>query len=282
MSMAPSEPAADAAPAVEAKPVGPLAEYLDLAKTVIYALLIALVLRIVLFQPYTIPSASMEPALREGDYIIVSKYAYGWSRRSIPFSPPLFSGRVFAHQPKRGDVVVFAFPPDPSKDFIKRLIGLPGDTIQVKEGVVYVNGKATPEVKLSPEVSDTAFESPMQLDRFQESVGKHAFITYAQNREQPVENTGVFTVPQGCYFMMGDNRDNSLDSRFNSGVTDTCQAATPQPFMGASEPGVGFVPAENLEGRAEIILASWKHGSSIFKPWTWLNLNWGRLVHRIT
>ena len=279
--MAPSEPAADAAPAAEAKPVGPLAEYLDLAKTVIYALLIALVLRIVLFQPYTIPSASMEPALREGDYIIVSKYAYGWSRRSIPFSPPLFSGRVFAHQPKRGDVVVFAFPPDPSKDFIKRLIGLPGDTIQVKEGVVYVNGKATTETKLSPEVSDTAFDTPLQLDRYQQSVGKKSFNIYSQNREQPVENTGVFSVPQGCYFMMGDNRDNSLDSRFNSGVTTSCQTASVQPFMGASEPGVGFVPAENLEGRAEIILASWKHGSSIFKPWTWLNLNWGRLFHRI-
>ena len=279
--MAPSEPAADAAPAVEDKPAGPLAEYLDLAKTVIYALLIALVLRIVLFQPYTIPSASMEPALREGDYIIVSKYAYGWSRRSIPFSPPLFSGRVFAHQPKRGDVVVFAFPPDPSKDFIKRLIGLPGDTIQVKEGVVYVNGAATPAARLSPEVSDTAFDTPLQLDRFQESVSNKNFNVYSQNREQPVENTGVFTVPKDCYFMMGDNRDNSLDSRFNSDVTNTCQAATPQPFMGASEPGVGFVPAENLEGRAEIILASWKHGSSIFKPWTWLNLNWGRLFHRI-
>jgi signal peptidase I len=282
MSMAPSDPVADTAPAAEVKPVGPLAEYLDLAKTVIYALLIALVLRIVLFQPYTIPSASMEPALREGDYIIVSKYAYGWSRRSIPFAPPLFHGRLFAHQPKRGDVVVFAFPPDPSKDFIKRLIGLPGDTIQVKEGVVFVNGKATPEVRLPPEVSDTAFDSPLQLDRFQESVGKHAFIVYSQNRQQPVENTGVFTVPQGCYFMMGDNRDNSLDSRFNSGVTDTCQTATPQPFLGASEPGVGFVPAENLEGRAEIILTSWRHGASLFKPWTWLNLNWGRLFHRIT
>jgi len=279
--MAPSEPAADAAPAVEAKPLGPLAEYLDLAKTVIYALLIALVLRIVLFQPYTIPSASMEPALREGDYIIVSKYAYGWSRRSIPFSPPLFTGRIFPHQPKRGDVVVFAFPPDPSKDFIKRLIGLPGDTIQVKQGVVFVNGKATPETKLSPEVSDTAFDTPLQLDRYQESVGKKTFITYSQNREQQVENTGVFTVPQGCYFMMGDNRDNSLDSRFDSGVTSSCKTASVQPFMGASEPGVGFVPAENLEGRAEIILASWKHGSSIFKPWTWLNLNWGRLVRRI-
>jgi signal peptidase I len=284
MSMAPSDPVAETAPAAAAaKPAHPLAEYFDLGRTVVYALLIALVLRVVLFQPYTIPSASMEPALREGDYIIVSKYAYGWSKRSIPFSPPLFSGRIFAHQPKRGDVVVFAFPPDPSKDFIKRLIGLPGDTIQVKEGLVYVNGKATTELKLTPEVSEAGFGSlPTQLDRYQESVGKHQFITYSQNRDQPVENTGVYTVPQGCYFMMGDNRDNSLDSRYASGVTSSCQAATPQPFLGADEPGVGFVPAENLEGRAEIILASWKRGSALYKPWTWLNLNWGRLFHRIT
>ena len=280
--MAPFDPVAETAPtAAEAKPVHPLAEYFDLGRTVVYALLIALVLRVVLFQPYTIPSASMEPALREGDYIIVSKYAYGWSRRSIPFSPPLFSGRVFAQQPKRGDVVVFAFPADPSKDFIKRLIGLPGDTIQIRQGLVYVNGQATPEVKLSPEVSDAAFGVPTELDRYQDSIGKHQVITYSRSREQSVENTGPFTVPDGCFFMMGDNRDNSLDSRYASGVTTSCQSATAQPFLGADEPGVGFVPAENLEGRAEIILASWKRGSALYKPWTWLNLNWGRLFRRI-
>ncbi len=275
--MAPSDTAAEA----EAKPANPLAEYIDLGRTVVYALLIALVLRILLFQPYTIPSASMEPALREGDYIIVSKFAYGWSRRSIPFAPPLFSGRLFAHQPHRGDVVVFAFPPDPSKDFIKRLIGLPGDTIQIREGRIYLNGQPVPETRLSPETSDSAFSIPMQLDRYQLQLTKHKFITYSQNREQPVENTGVYTLPPNCYFMMGDNRDNSLDSRYASGVTSSCQSAATQPFLGADEPGVGFVPAENLEGRAEIILASWKRGSSLFKPWTWLNLNWGRLFKPI-
>ncbi len=278
--MAPSDPAVDTAAAV--KPAHPMAEYVDLGRTVVYALLIALVLRVVLFQPYTIPSASMEPALREGDYIIVSKFAYGWSRRSIPFAPPLFNGRLFAHAPHRGDVVVFAFPADPSKDFIKRLIGLPGDSIQVKQGLVYVNGQAVPETRLTPETSDSAFSIPMQLDRYQDQLGKHKFITYAQNREQPVENTGVFNVPANCYFMMGDNRDNSLDSRYASGVTSSCQTSTPQPFLGADEAGVGFVPAENLEGRAEIILASWKRGSSLFEPWTWLNLNWGRLFKPIT
>ncbi len=280
--MASSDPADDAAPVVEEpKPVSPYAEYIELAKTVAYALLIALVLRIVLFQPYTIPSASMEPALKEGDYIIVSKYAYGWSRHSIPFSPPLFKGRIFFHQPKRGDVVVFSFPADTTKDFIKRLIGLPGDTIQVKHGVVYVNGTATPETPLSPEVSDSAFDSPMQLDRYEHATGgKKKYITYSRNRDDAVENTGVFTVPQGCYFMMGDNRDNSLDSRFSSGTAD-CPSTTVQPFLGASEAGVGFVPAEDLEGKAEIILVSWKRGASLVKPWTWLNLNWGRLFRPI-
>jgi signal peptidase I len=141
MSMAPSDTSAEPVmaadttePPVDAKPVHPLAEYIELGKTIAYALFIALVLRIVLFQPYTIPSASMEPTLREGDYIIVSKYAYGWSKHSIPFSPPLFKGRIFAHQPRRGDIVVFKLPNDNKTDFIKRLIALPGDTIQVKHG----------------------------------------------------------------------------------------------------------------------------------------------------
>ena len=259
---------------------GAVSEIVEIVKTVVYALLIALVLRVLFFQPFTIPSASMEPNLFEGDYIIVSKYAYGWSKRSIPFSPPLFNGRLFARQPKRGDVVVFAFPADPSKDFIKRLIGLPGDTIQIRQGAVYLNGKPVTENKLSPEMTETAFDGPAMLDRYQDTLGKHNFVTYSQSRDQAVENTGVFTIPQNCYFMMGDNRDNSLDSRFASG-TSTCQAGQPQPFIIASQPGVGFVPAENLEGRAEIILASWKHGASLFKPWTWLNLNWGRLFRPI-
>lgn len=282
--MAASDSTADAAPVeTDAKPVSPFAEYIELAKTVVYALLIALVLRIVLFQPFTIPSASMEPTMREGDYIIVSKYAYGWSRHSIPFSPPLFKGRVFAHEPARGDIIVFKLPRDGHTDFIKRLIGLPGDSIQLKHGVVFVNGKAIEEKQLSPEVSDTAFDnSPRQLDRFQETIGKKVFTTYSAGRDNEVENTGVFTVPQGCYFMMGDNRDNSLDSRFISGAS-SCQTASVQPFLNADQPGVGFVPAENLVGKAEIILFSWRHGASLFKPWTWfLNADLSRFFHPLT
>jgi signal peptidase I len=287
--MAPSDTSAEPVmaadttePPVDAKPVHPLAEYIELGKTIAYALFIALVLRIVLFQPYTIPSASMEPTLREGDYIIVSKYAYGWSKHSIPFSPPLFKGRIFAHQPRRGDIVVFKLPNDNKTDFIKRLIALPGDTIQVKHGTVWINGKATPEAALAPEVSETAFEAPRELARYQQDLGYKKFTTYSLSRDTDVENTGAFTVPQGCYFMMGDNRDNSLDSRFLSGAS-SCQSASAQPFLNAEQPGVGFVPAENLVGKAEIILFSWKHGASLFKPWTWfLNVELGRFFHPLT
>src|SRR5579872_5997782 len=120
-------------------------EMVEVGKTVFYALLIALVLRVLLFQPFTIPSASMEPTLLEGDYIIVSKYSYGFSKHSIPLSPPLFNGRIFFHAPQRGDVIVFKLPRDNKTDYIKRLIGLPGDHVQIKHGVVYINDKPIPQ-----------------------------------------------------------------------------------------------------------------------------------------
>ncbi len=282
--MASSDPTPETAAVAEeaVKPASPWSEYIDLGKTVIYALLIALVLRIVLFQPYTIPSASMEPTLREGDYIIVNKFAYGWSKNSIPFEPPLFKGRLFSHEPKRGDIIVFKLPTGTHPDFIKRLIALPGDTVQVKHGTVWINGKATTETALAPEVSNTAFPAPRQLDRYQQDLGYKKYTTYSLTRDNDVENTGVFTVPQGCYFMMGDNRDNSLDSRFYSGAP-TCQSAAAEPFINAEEPGVGFVPAENLVGKADLILVSWKQGASLFKPWTWLlNLDFRRFFRPLT
>src|SRR5579871_4858727 len=135
---------ADAKAARPAAKGGFVHETVEIVKTIVYALLIALALKIVIFQPYTIPSASMEPNLYEGDYIIVSKYSYGWSKHSIPFSPPLFSGRIFFHAPQRGDIIVFKLPRDAATartDYIKRLIGLPGDRIQVKQGLLYINDK---------------------------------------------------------------------------------------------------------------------------------------------
>jgi signal peptidase I len=260
-----SDPAQAASPAAESAPVKKKPnEAFELVKTIVYALLIALVLRVLLFQPFTIPSASMEPTLLEGDYIIVSKYAYGWSRHSIPFSPPILSGRIAERQPQRGDVVVFKLPRDGRTDYIKRLVGLPGDKIQVIQGQLNVNGKPVPRTEISPEVVESAFGAPRQVQRYTNTLGKHQFTTYSLDPGSEVENTAVYTVPAGNYFMMGDNRDNSVDSRY------------------PTEVGVGFVPAENLVGRAELILLSWREGASLFKPWTWfLDARIDRFARRI-
>jgi signal peptidase I len=242
--------AAEAAEAPEQQPAAH-EEWIEIGKTIVYALLIALVLRILLFQPFTIPSASMEPTLLTGDYIIVSKYSYGYSRHSIPFSPPIFKGRIFARTPARGDIIVFKLPRDGHTDYIKRLIGLPGDRVQVKHGVIFINDKPIdkqPDGKLtisSPYGSE-------QVDRYKETFpnGK-VHVGFSMDPSSDIENTGVFLVPAHHYFMMGDNRDNSLDSRV------------------PEEIGVGFVPEENLVGKAQIILLSWNEKAAIFKPWTW-------------
>ena len=228
-------------------------ETVEIIKTVVYALAIALVLRIFLFQPFTIPSASMEPNLLEGDYIIVSKYSYGYSHHSIPFSPPLFSGRIFDTKPSRGDIVVFKLPRDSRTDYIKRLIGMPGDRVQIREGVVFINGKPEPRTADGNVVLDMGDGMTQEAMRFRETNPEgRQYATYDFGPGRDVDNTGVYVVPEGEYFMMGDNRDNSLDSRY------------------PAEVGVGFVPAENLVGRARIILLSWNRGVSLFKPWTWL------------
>jgi len=255
---------------------GAVSELVEIAKTITFALLIALVLRVLLFQPYTIPSGSMEPNLYEGDYIIVSKYSYGYSKHSIPFSPPLFNGRIFFNPPRRGDIIVFKLPRDPKIDYIKRLIGLPGDHLQVKSGVVFINGKPLDRQQVAGGVTDMG-EGPIPVDRYREvNPEGRPYVTNSIPRNQAAENTGVYVVPPHCYFMMGDNRDNSLDSRFDPGMA--FQAVGPSncgwdPSVDAFVPdenGVGFVPEENLEGRAQIILLSWSKGASLFKPWTWV------------
>jgi signal peptidase I len=228
-------------------------EMVEVGKTVFYALLIALVLRVLLFQPFTIPSASMEPTLLEGDYIIVSKYSYGFSKHSIPLSPPIFNGRILFHAPARGDVIVFKLPRDNKTDYIKRLIGLPGDHIQIKKGMVFVNNRPIAQMPQGQTTIDLGgFMTKADVIREKMSNGK-SYLTYSVDATQPPENTDVFVVPEGNYFFMGDNRDNSLDSRFAK-----------------ENDGVGFVPAENLEGKAQIILLSWNKGASLFKPWTWV------------
>ncbi len=247
--------AAEAAPAKN--------ETWEVIKTVAVALLIALVLRVILFQPFTIPSASEEPNLYEGDYVFVTKFDYGWSRHSIPFSPPLFSGRIFDNPPKRGDIIVFKLPRDNRTDYIKRLIGVPGDRVQMKDGLLYLNGQLVPRVvkETVQETGGTSVVRPVQ--RVQETLpGGRTYMTNDFGTNYDLDNTPEFTVPDGYYFFMGDNRDNSADSRL------------------PPEIGVGMVPEENLVGRARVVLVSWSQGASLFKPWTWvLNLRPSRFGH---
>jgi signal peptidase I len=240
-------------------------EAFEIAKTIVYALLIALVLRIFLFQPFTIPSASMEPNLYEGDYIIVSKWDYGYSKHSIPFSPAIFKGRLFGHEPARGDIVVFKLPRDNKTDYIKRLIGLPGDTVQMLNNQLYVNGKVVPNVHVGkPEIMPPAETQYFNIEQYRETLpGGKVHLMQDFGPGGNLDNTALYTVPQGYYFMMGDNRDNSLDSRV------TMQAG-----------GVDYVPAENLVGRARVIMFSWHEGASLWKPWTWFTkLRLSRFFH---
>jgi len=226
-------------------------------KVIAQALILAMVIRTVFFQPFTIPSGSMMPTLLVGDYIFVNKFAYGYSRFSLPFSPNLFSGRIFESEPKRGDIVVFRFPPNPDVDYIKRLVGLPGDRIQVKEGVLYVNGTAVPRVPNGTFNSDYAQDPGQDVPVYRETLDNGvSFDTLDQSPVSRGDNTREFIVPEGHYFMMGDNRDNSLDSRFD----------------------VGFVPAENLVGRASVIFFSLGNDTSFREIWKWpTNMRWDRL-----
>ena len=241
-------------------------------KIVIQALILALVVRTLLFQPFNIPSGSMKSTLLVGDYLFVSKFSYGYSRYSLPlYNPDWFKGRLFGSEPKRGDVVVFRYPPDPSIDYIKRVVGLPGDRIQVKDDVLYINDKAVPRVAegtFTSDDSDTGgvgvqfsqgrYEQvPIFRETFDDGVN---FQTLDLTPTGEGDNTQVFTVPPKHYFMMGDNRDNSADSRFT----------------------VGYVPEENLVGRASFIIFSLSNQTSFLQIWKWpANLRYGRFFKGI-
>jgi signal peptidase I len=233
-------------------------ETVEIVKTIVFALLIAMVLRIFLFQPFTIPSASMEPNLYEGDYIVVSKWSYGYSKHSIPFSPPLFDGRIPAGTPERGDVVVFKLPRDNKTDFIKRVIGLPGDRVQMIANKLHINGQPVQDVVVSQSEMQDIF-GPRPITKIRETLpnGK-TFMTQDFGPGGDLDDTPVYEVPAGHYFMMGDNRDNSIDSRVD-------------PMN-----GVGLVPAENLVGKAQMILFSWEPGSSLWNPATWFRVRLDR------
>jgi signal peptidase I len=241
--------------------------FLELVKTVVYALLLAGVIRTLFFQPFWIPSGSMEPTLLIGDFLFVNKMAYGYSRHSCPFSICPIPGRILAREPKRGDVIVFKHPVN-GTDYIKRLIGLPGDRIQVRNGLLYINDQLVPQEPDGSFVSPYAPQGPMRsLPRCanhpaavgEECIRDLGVETLPNGRRHAVldiedgfgDNTPVFTVPADEFFFMGDNRDNSMDSRFPR-----------------SAGGVGFVPFENLVGRADRVIFS-SAGPSMLAFWTW-------------
>lgn len=227
----------------------------DNVKTIVYAVVIAVIIRTFLFEPFNIPSGSMIPTLLVGDYLFVAKYSYGFSHFSFPFSPDWFSGRVFGSVPHRGDVVVFRYPPDPSEDYIKRVIGLPGDHVQVREGQLYINGQLVPREPAGDYVTDED-GIHMVLRRYKEDLpgGVGHYILKATDQGD-MNNTNEYVVPTNELMVLGDNRDNSADSRF-----------------------WGYVPMENLVGKAEVLFFSINARDPWWEFWLWpFEIRWGRI-----
>ena len=250
----------DVTPATQ--PTSTRDDLIDTVRTVAVGLTAAVLIQTLAFQPFTIPTASMEPGLLIGDYLVVSKAAYGFSRASLPSNPPLPDGRLFGRLPERGDVVVFRRPSDPQDVWIKRVIGLPGDRVEVVGGQIIVNGASLPQRMLGPGLDLDQPGRPVQQVEERQADGR-AYITFDGGAGLAGDDRAPQTVPEGQLFVMGDNRDNSLDSRWSPDV------------------GVGLLPVINVIGKAEIVVASWQPGAAIWKPWTWFKIRSGRLMQKI-
>ncbi len=227
--------------------------FIDNIKTIFYALIIAVLIRSIIIQPFYIPSSSMEPNLLVGDRLFVSKYSFGYSRHSFPFSPPLFKGRVLSKIPKRGDVIVFKTPSDNRTDYIKRLIGLPGDKIKFIDGDLYINNNQILKTRLS--TSDTIYcgINVIPVNTFEEKLSNGKKYESVYRKNNTFQNSDEFIVPSKHYFFLGDNRDCSKDSRFLSSV--------------------GYVHEDNLVGKAQFIFFSSDYRiGSIFKFWKWTDI----------
>ena len=219
-------------------------------KTIFYALIIALIIRSFLFQPFYIPSSSMEPNLLVGDRLFVSKYSYGYSRHSLPFSPNFSNNRYFSKTPVRGDIIVFKTPADNRTDYIKRLIGLPGDTFQIIDGDFYLNDKKIQRIKINNTEKIYCGNKIINVNAYEETLPNNKKYLAVYRKEGTMLNTDKFIVPSNHYFFMGDNRDCSKDSR----------------FLGS----VGYVHFNNLVGRASLIFFSNdKQKGGFIKFWKW-------------
>ena len=237
--------------------------FFDFLKTIFYAVIIAVIFRSLFFEPYNIPSGSMLPNLLIGDYLFVSKYSYGYSRYSFPFGIiPLPKNRVFSSEPKRGDVAVFKLPSNTSINYIKRVMGLPGDKIQMKSGRLFINGSLVVQNNdgFYKHVIQNKFEQIYEKKKELLSNGK-TFSTLNLFNDATLDNTDVFFVPENHYFVMGDNRDNSLDSRANGGW---------------------FVPLENFVGKGNIIFFSITDDTRFWQFWKWpFNIRYNRIFKKI-
>jgi signal peptidase I len=246
-------------------PLEPEDEWSEMSKTALLAVLLALVIRTFLFEPFNIPSGSMYPSLLVGDYLFISKYSYGYSRHSFPFSAGGFDGRILEkHKPERGDVVVFRLPSDTSIDYIKRVIGLPGDTIQMINGQLYINDVPAPRETLGMvKYSENGATAETDLVEYRQTLPEGQTIRiYERSDDEPLDNTEKFTVPEGHYFMMGDNRDNSQDSRVQ--------------IM------VGFVPEENILGKAQFLFFSTNGKAGLWEVWKWpITIRYDRLFRSV-